>query len=311
MEAEGEGSADDCRRENLVRSWELGVRSKKLFTAIVLIFAAATGAFGAQDQQIQQKIDALAKIQGKFSFVVIGDNRSGDEIYRKVVRMAMDRKPDFIVNTGDMITTPGSRKDWANFWELSKPITVPYFLTVGNHDAHPKVPLSEKQYKEQVDLPGNELYYSLSAGNSLFIVLDSFLDDQEKKIAGEQLKWLEGVLAVSHEKHKFVFLHHPLYTDLGKGHHAHDSLDKYPESRDKLHALFLKYRVTAVFSGHEHYYERRSVDGIFYVITGGGGAPIYDKEEYGGFNHYIVVSVDGEKVSAEVVDLNAKVRDRF
>jgi 3',5'-cyclic AMP phosphodiesterase CpdA len=215
------------------------------------------------------------------------------------------------VNTGDMITHPGDRQEWTKFWELSKPITVPYFLTIGNHEVYSKVPLSEKVYRDEVDLPGNELYYSFKAGNSLFIVLDSSFASQEKKIVGEQYRWLEDVLAASRQKHKFVFLHHPLYTDLGKGHHAHDSIDKYPESRDKLEALFAKFKVEAVFAGHEHYYERRSIDGIIHIITGGGGAPIYDKEEYGGFNHFVQVTVDGDKVSGEVVDINNKVRDRF
>ncbi len=276
-----------------------------------LVLLAAKSIFASQDQQIQQKLIALEKIQGKFSFVVIGDNRSGDGIYKKLVSMIVERRPDFVVNTGDMITTPGSRQDWAKFWEMSKPVTVPYFLTVGNHDAYSKVPLSEKKYKEEVDLPGNELYYSFVAGNSLFIVLDSCLDDQEKKITGEQLKWLEGVLAASRQKHKFVFLHHPLYTDPGKGHHAHDSIDKYPDSRDRLEALFAKSGVDAVFAGHEHYYERRTVDGIIHIITGGGGAPLYDKEEYGGFNHFVMVTVGGDKVNAEVVDMSGKVRDKF
>jgi acid phosphatase type 7 len=284
---------------------------RKYIFLVLFCAVAAVSAFAAQDQQIQQKLTALEKIQGKFSFVVIGDNRSGDDIYRKLVSMIMEHKPDFVVNTGDMITTPGSRKDWAKFWEMSKPITVAYFLTVGNHDAYSKVPLSERKYKEEVDLPGNELYYSFVAGNSLFIVLDSCLDDQEKKITGEQLMWLEEVLSASRQKHKFVFLHHPLYTDLGKGHHAHDSIDKYPESRDRLEALFAKFKVDAVFSGHEHYYERRIVDGFPHIITGGGGAPMYDKEEYGGFNHFVQVTVDGDRVSAEVVDINGKLRDKF
>jgi 3',5'-cyclic AMP phosphodiesterase CpdA len=294
-----------------VRSSEFVVRRKKLAAVILFFLTLTATVFAAQDQQIQEKLAALENIQGKFSFVVLGDNRSGDDMYRKLVSLAMERKPDFIVNTGDMITTPGNKHDWAKFWEMSKPITVPYFLVVGNHDAHPKVPLSEKTYKEQVDLPGNELYYSFTAGNSLFIVLDSFIDDQEKRIMGEQLQWLETVLANSTQKHKFVFLHHPLYTDLGKGHHAHDSLDKYPENRDMLDALFAEFKVDAVFSGHEHYYERRTVDGIFYIITGGGGAPMYDKEEYGGFNHFVLVTVDGDKMSAEVIDGNGKVRDKF
>jgi len=271
----------------------------------------AGNAIAAQDQQIARKLTALEKIQGKFSFVVLGDNRSGDDIYRKIISLAMERKPDFIVNTGDMIPKPGNKKDWANFWALSKHVTVPYFLTVGNHDANPRAPFSEKTFRAQVDLPGNELYYSFVAGNSLFIVLDSYMDDQEKRINGVQFKWLETILANSTQKHKFVFLHHPLYTDLGKGHHAHDSLDKYPESRDRLESLFANFKVSAVFAGHEHYYQRRMVDGIVHVITGGGGAPMYDREEAGGFYHFVHVTVDGDKVSGEVIDINGKVRDKF
>jgi 3',5'-cyclic AMP phosphodiesterase CpdA len=282
-----------------------------LSAIILLILTLAGNAVAVQDQQIAQKLAVLEKIQGKFTFVVLGDNRSGDDTYRKIVSLAMERKPDFIINTGDMITKPGNKNDWKNFWALSKPITVPYFLTVGNHDANPKIPLSEKTFKAQVDLPGNELYYLFVAGNSLFIVLDSYMDDQEKRIIGEQFKWFETVLANSTQKHKFVFLHHPLYTDLGKGHHAHDSLDRYPESRDRLESLFVKHKVDAVFVGHEHYYQRRMVDGIVHVITGGGGAPMYDREEDGGFFHFVRVTVDGDTVSGEVIDINGKVRDRF
>ncbi len=284
---------------------------KYILFVLLAILLPAQLLFAVQNQQIQQKLTALEKIQGKFSFVVIGDNRSGGDIYRKIVSMVVERKPDFIVNTGDMIATPGDRHDWNKFWEMSRPITVPYFLAVGNHDAHPKVPFSEKRYKEQVDLPGNEEYYSFVAGNSLFIILDSFIDDQEKKITGEQLKWLERALANSTEKHKFVFLHHPLFTEPGKGKHAGDSLDAYPKDRDQLESLFVKYKVETVFAGHEHFYQRKTVDGITHIITGGGGAPMYLDDKDGGFYHFIQVTVDGDKVNAEVVDINGKVRDRF
>ncbi len=290
---------------------ECGMRITKTLIILLLILVAVSLSFAGQDQQIAQKLAALEKIQGKFSFVVLGDNRSGGDVYRKIVSMAMDRKPDFVVNTGDMIASPGSLDDWAKFWELSKAVTVPYFLAVGNHDAHPKVPRSEKIYREQVDLPGNELYYSFIAGNSLFIVLDSCMDDQEKKITGEQHAWLEGVLANAGLKHKFVFLHHPLYTEQGKGHHSGDSLDKHPKDRDKLETLLVKSGVDAVFAGHEHFYQRKSVDGIAHVITGGGGAPLYGDEKDGAYYHYIYITVDGDRANAEVVDINGKVRDGF
>lgn len=294
-----------------MRNGEWGLPIKKFIASLFLLLSLAGTIFAAQDQQIAEKLARLEKLQGPFTFVVIGDNRSGSDIYRKLVVMAMDRKPAFIVNTGDMIKTPGNKSDWAQFWEMSKPITVPYFLTVGNHDAHPKVPFSEKTYKEEVDLPGNELYYSFTAGNSLFIVLDSFIDDQEKRIVGEQFKWLEEVLAKSAKKHKFVFLHHPLYTDPGKGNHSGNSLDRYPEDRDRLEALLVKSKVDAVFCGHEHFYQRKTVDGITHIITGGGGAPLYGKDGDGAFNHFVLVRVDNDRVSGEVIDMNGKVRDKF
>jgi predicted phosphodiesterase len=286
-----------------------GVRTNKFVITILIILVWAGTAFAGQNQQISQKLAALEKIQGKFTFIVLGDNRSGDDIYRKLVGMMTERKPSLIVNTGDQVPDEDNLKDWAKFWKMSKPITVPYFLTVGNHDVNDAK--SELFYKKQVDLPGNELYYSFTAGNALFIVLDSYLTGEQKKITGEQYTWLESVLAKSTQRYKFIFLHHPLYPDKDKGRHYGNSLDRYPGDRDKLQALFVKHKVTIVFTGHEHLYLRKTVDGIPHIIAGGGGAPLYAAEKDGGFYHFIVMTVDGDKVSAEVIDIKGKVRDRF
>ncbi|HEX9021094.1 MAG TPA: metallophosphoesterase [Nitrospirota bacterium] len=294
-----------------MRSIEFGVRRKRILSVLLLILITVTPVFAGQDQQIKEKLAALKNVQGKFSFAVIGDNRSGDEVYKKLVSAIVERKPDFVVNTGDMITRPGNKQDWSKFWEMSKPITMPYFLTVGNHDVYSRKPRTEKIYQEEVDLPGNKLYYSFVVGNSLFIVLDTYFDHQMRKIAGAQYKWLKKVLANSKRKHKFVFLHAPLYTIRGKGKHAGDSLDKNPSYRGLLESLFVQNGVQMVFSGHEHFYQRTTHDGIIHVITGGGGAPLYAEDKDGGFHHYILVTVDGDNVSAEVVDINGTVRDRF
>jgi len=304
METDRKGSADDHGRKYVVRS-------KTILPVLLLILVAVSPSFAAQNQKIAQKLVALDKIPGKFTFIVIGDTRSGDDIYKKLISLAMERKPDFILNVGDMITKPGNTEQWSNFWELSKPITVPYFLTVGNHDVHRRAWFSERTYREQVDLPGNELYYSFVAGNSLFVVLDSSFNDNDRRITGAQLTWLEGLLLNSNKKHKFVFVHHPLYTEPGKWYHSGDCLDVYPKDRDRLEALFVKAKVDAVFAGHEHVYQRKMVDGIPHITTGGGGAPIYAKDDDGGFSHFVQVTVDGEKVRAEVVDVQGKVRDKF
>ncbi len=298
-----------------MRSSELAGRRRSSAIVLVLLALCADIAFAAQVPSVTQKLAALEKLPSKFSFVVLGDTRAGDPacdaVYEKVITSAMERKPDLIVNTGDEIDRPGNIEDWKRFHELSKAVTVPYFLTVGNHDIHPEVAGSDDVYRSQVDLPGNKLYYSFVAGDSLFVVLDSYIRGQEKKITGEQYAWLEQVLSASMQKHIFVFVHAPLYPEAGKGKHHGNSLDRYKDERDKLHALFVKYKVAAVFAGHEHLYLRKSVDGILYVITGGGGAPLYADDLNGGFHHYVRVTVDDGKVNGEVVDVNGKARDRF
>src|SRR3972149_1927661 len=204
----------------------------KYFLVVVLSLYLASGVFAGQNQQIKETLAALDALQGKFTFIVLGDNRSGDDIYSKLVAMMMEREPAFIVNTGDQVPDEDDLKEWAKFWEMSKPIKVPYFLTVGNHDVNDAK--SELIYKEQVGLPGNELYYAFTAGNALFIVLDSYLTGEQKKITGEQYTWLEGALAKSPQKYKFIFFHHPLYPDKDKGRHYGNSLDRYPGDRGKL-----------------------------------------------------------------------------
>ncbi len=308
MEVEGKSDEDDRGRHYLMRN-------AKLWATQLLLLVVAGTAVAAQNQQITQRLATLEKLPTKFSFIVFGDNRAGDPscdaVYRQMIAAALERKPDFIMNTGDQIDKPGNSAHWDRFWELSKNVTMPYFLTVGNHDIHIEVAGSEETYLAQVDLPGKELYYSFTAGNALFIVLDTYIKGEDKRIMGEQLSWLEGILANAMPKHRFVFLHHPLYPEKGKGKHHGNSLDRYSAERDRLHALFRKYNVSMVFSGHEHLYLRKNVEELPYIISGGAGAPLYTDDSNGGYFHYVRVMVDGDQIQAEVLDSKGMVRDRF
>ena len=46
--------------------------------------------------------------------------------------------------------------------------------------------------------------------------------------------------------------------------------------REQFHDIFVEHGVDIVFAGHDHYYYRTVRDDIQYVVTGGGGAPLYD-----------------------------------
>ena len=82
-----------------------------------------------------------------------------------------------------------------------------------------------------------------------------------------QLDWLEKELSSSSSDWKIAFFHHPLYSS-GKTHGS------ALESRAVLEPLFVKYGVSAVFSGHDHLYERIKPQkgGIVYWVSGAGGS---------------------------------------
>jgi len=275
---------------------------------ILLILSWTFLSFAEAHENINQKLKSLRAIRGTFTFAVLGDNRGGGNEYETITRRMMEHQPAFVVNTGDMIGAT-NKKQWAYFREKSKAVTVPYFLAVGNHDAYDEE--SETLYKKEVDLPGNELYYSFVVSDSLFIVLDSSIPGHDRDITDGQFQWLKSVLSKSRGKHKFVFLHHPLYPDQTRGLHFGESLDFYPAERDRLERLFEKYKVNIVFTGHEHLYLRKMVNGVAHITTGGAGAPLYTEVEKGGFHHFLLVTVKRDGVRGQVIDDRGIVRDSF
>ena len=241
-----------------------------------------------------------------FHFALIGDSRGGEKVYVRLIGKVLERKPHFLIHLGDMVPHPGET-EWRKFFEHSKAINIPFFPVVGNHEAG-AAGTGEKLYREQFLLPGEKTYYAFRSGGILFVILDS--EKGRGRIVGEQLSWLEDMLSTSEEKMKLVFLHRPLFLpidSLKKGR----AMDRYPLERDDLHRLFLRKKVRAVFEADDHRYDRREEDGILYVISGGGGAPLSSVSERGGYFHYVWISAQKEMIVGEAVDLEGRVRDRF
>jgi 3',5'-cyclic AMP phosphodiesterase CpdA len=109
------------------------------------------------------------------------------------------------------------------------------------------------------NMSGERFYTFKPKNNVRFFSLDSNYMDKP------QLQWFEKELAASGSDWKIVYFHHPLYSSGGT--HGSDM-----QLREQLEPLFLKYGVDAVFSGHEHFYERiKPQKGIYYFISGGAG----------------------------------------
>jgi 3',5'-cyclic AMP phosphodiesterase CpdA len=104
-----------------------------------------------------------------------------------------------------------------------------------------------------------ERYYSYKQADARFFALDSdFMDPK-------QLAWLEQQLRDSTDPWKISYFHHPLYSSAGR--HGSEV-----DLRLVLEPLFLKYGMNAVFSGHDHIYERlKPQKGIYYFVSGAAG----------------------------------------
>jgi hypothetical protein len=284
--------------------------NKEKWTKTLLLFGVllliSFPSYAGSIRDVRQNIEKVKSIEPPFQFAMVGDSRDGEKVYTRLMESALGRKPRFFIHLGDMIPHSGE-KEWSTFFEISKPIDVPFFPVVGNHEVSAPS-LGEKLYRKQFLLPEGKTYYAFRAGGALFVILNS--EEGRGRIIGGQLSWLENILSSSKETFKLVFLHRPLFLpidSLKKGR----AMDRYPLDRDALHRLFLKTSVKAVFEADDHRYDRTEKDHILYIITGGGGAPLASLKERGGFFHYVWISVRNGRIEGEVVDLEGRIKDRF
>jgi predicted phosphodiesterase len=280
--------------------WTKGLTLSFLFLLIPFISSAVS------IREVSQNIERVKSIQPPFQFAVLGDSRDGKRVYTQLIQKILERKPHFIIHLGDMISK-ASEKEWKEFFEISKAINIPFFPVIGNHEVAGTI-RGEEIYRRQFILPDGKSYYAFRAGGAFFVILDS--EKGQGKIVDEQGAWLEDILSSSTEKLKFVFIHRPLFLPMDSLKTGR-AMDKYPIERDRLHQLFMKTGVKSVFAGDDHRYDRTERGNILYIITGGGGAPIYALKDSGGYFHYVWVSVEGGRMEGEVVDLDGQIQDRF
>lgn len=257
-------------------------------------------------RKVTQSIQQVQSLEPPFQFAMIGDSRDGEKVYAQLMKRILKRKPHFLIHLGDMIPKP-QEKEWQVFFEISKGIDFPFFPVAGNHDVG-TTSLGEEMYRKQFSLPGGKTYYAFQSGDILFAILDS--EKGKGRILKEQWLWLEGLLSSSQKEFKLVFLHRPLFLPLDSLKTGR-AMDKYPHERDGLHQLFLKTKVKAVFAGDDHRYDRNKRDGLLYVISGGGGAPLTSFKERGGYFHYLWISVEKGRMAGEVVDAENQIQDTF
>jgi calcineurin-like phosphoesterase family protein/purple acid phosphatase-like protein len=247
-----------------------------------------------------------------FSFVVLGDTRFDREAVQTLVRQIIQQERDrrFVFNLGDMVNDGESLSEWKVFFEDVAPLArfSPYYSTLGNHERNADL------YFELFSLPRNgshpERNYSFDYGNTHFTVIDSnknYRDDEG------QLEWLDQDLQRAQSAtFRIVFFHH-------SGHGTRpDRINDHEEVSRLLDPYFERGHVTLVFNAHDHNYVHASKNGIDYIVTGGGGAPLHELGpptdetivQYK-IHHYCRVTVSPDTLEVVAIDSTGRPIDSF
>ena len=192
-------------------------------------------------------------------FAVLGDTGTGSRPQYEVGERLNESRTvfpfEFVLMLGDNIYGSERPQDFVKKFELPyKPLhdlKIPFYASLGNHDD------TNQRFYKPFNMNGQR-YYTFEKDGVRFFALDSNYMDQP------QQDWLEKELSTSKNLWKIAFFHHPLYSS-GARHGSEVDL------RAVLEPLFLKYGVSVVFAGHEHFYERlKPQKGITYFTSGGG-----------------------------------------
>lgn len=217
--------------------------------------------------------------------------------------VAADPMPfDFILHAGDLVETPGSAI-WAHWFDAFSAMLLraPFLPVLGNHESG-----NRSYYNNFVLPPGDgkndERWWAFHWGDMVIVGLDTDVTKASDYIA--QQDWARLHFS-GPELHKLVMFHYPVY-----------SSDAYHGSGYSLdviyHPIFVEAGVDLVINGHAHNYERLQVDGVTYLVVGGGGAvprALAETHVPGsilaieGYNFYLRVTAAPEGIGVEVVSI--------
>jgi len=239
--------------------------------------------------------------------IVFGDTRSNYTTHNKIVNLIDNEEPDMVIHTGDMINVDTQIQTQFLFMIVENKLwdNAEFFATRGNHEE------SKDIFNFLFRTPDDKTYYSFDRMGIHFIILDVPWHNQVMNDEAKQLEWLKKDLTANKGKPKIVAMHAPMETT-----------GKYSKFYlEGLHELFLENDVIATVSAHVHSYERSDRDGIQYIVTAGGGAPLYPptfENEYSvirePFFHYVRIvedDTDNGSYRFEAIDIDGDIFDNF
>lgn len=215
-------------------------------------------------------------ISQQIEFAVIGDYGKAGSNESAVAQLVNSWNPDFIITLGDNNYEYGGKSTIdTNIGYYYHDYIFPYrgiyglgsdsnrfFPSLGNHDLDSLLGLA---YFDYFALPNNERYYDFIIGNIHFFALNSDPREPDGVDSNSvQATWLKNKLAASNARFKIVYFHHAPFSSSQHG------------SSVFMQWNFKQWGASIVLAGHDHTYERLSVNNFTYIVNGLGGKSIYN-----------------------------------
>ncbi len=249
-------------------------------------------------------------------FAVYGDTRTSASVHKTICNHLNLENPALILHSGDLWDGYSSAIWKSHFTSLPNLNNLlksnKILIAKGNHE----VSTSVVNFSPSI-VKNNSTSYSFSTGNVFFVCLGEF---PSASYLTSQLNTTEAKSAAF----RIIFHHVPIYSS---GEHG-------ASGNSGIEAVCDKYNVTMSFAGHDHIYERTAVmyggkavysgmnvpadvKGTTYVVTGGGGAPLYSftKNSWTDYivskQHYCILTSSNDKLEMTVKDINGSVIEKF
>ncbi len=257
-----------------------------------------------------------------FTIAVIGDSEPGrfwdrwwgpgKNAYRRQLADIHARGADLIVQLGDFVSD-GEPKAYRSYLKtLKEHVTLPILHLIGNHDrtGGGKGPGDKTLYRTVFGDP-TDFYFDYNGFR--FVILDS----ADYRVTESQLDWLDRTLDTP--LRKVVFTHMgPSYLrgefrSIGPNAGNPNAQRKgivpkgfFEEGSHRFGEIVAGRSVARVYVGHIHAFGLAEREGVRYVLTGGGGSPLYPLPP--GYprrrkGHYLMLRLDPKRVQETVHEL--------
>ena len=253
------------------------IRVTLLLAASVAGLAQPT--FVVDDKELRSPLTLIAYGDQRFTDPA-NTRRTNPRIRLWLVREIAKERPDAVIMNGDVPLAGNVLNDYAVFLSETKiwrDLRLHVYPALGNHEFVGEARQDLENWWNTFPEMRGRRWYSAQLGSRVYLLA---LDSDTSLLPGsEQARWVEKQMEGLPASIDFVIvsLHHPPVADV----QTHIEVDHNPRPneialRDFLsrtakssHAVFL------VSAGHIHNYERNLVEGVTYLVSGGGGAPPY------------------------------------